>query len=41
MIAECGRLGKKSAGLVYRPGGVQGYDMFINKFGFFSQEGKP
>ena len=30
MIAEFGRLGKKSAGLVYRPGGVQGYDRIIH-----------
>ena len=30
MIAEFGRLGKKSAGLVYRPGGVPGYDRIIH-----------
>ena len=31
MIAEFGRLGKKSAGLVYQPEGVQGYDRIIHK----------
>jgi hypothetical protein len=40
MIAEFGRSGKKSAGLVYRPLVFQKYIMIINTFDFFSQESK-